>query len=424
MNNENKIITFSCVAHFLTHFYELIFPALAIPLMISLKMDLADVLKLSFLMYLLFGLGALPWGIISDRYGNRKSLIVFFFGSGMGALMTSFSHSQISIILSLATIGFFASIYHPAGMGLISLGVKNRGMALGINGVAGNLGLVSAPFAAGILNWLVGWKTTYLLIGIFSILWGIIMLLVDIDETPIHEETAGNDSVSGNNNYIKYFVILCVIMAISGLAYRANSIVLPAYLEFKAGFLWSFFKNIHFSNLEGTKTMAATLLVSTVYMVGIFGQLVGGKLADKYDLRWMYLMFHGLSLPFVILMGVFNQQLLVASAAVYIFFSLGMQPIENSLVAKFTPNKWRSTGYGIKFILVFGVGSLAVYLVGWIKDTWNLGTVYFFSGGAIVVLVITIIYLIWTSRGTACRNIDHSPHRNSNPANSFDLDTK
>ena len=407
MNNENKIITFSCVAHFLTHFYELIFPALAIPLMISLKMDLADVLKLSFLMYLLFGLGALPWGIISDRYGNRKSLIVFFFGSGMGALMTSFSHSEISIVLSLATIGFFASIYHPAGMGLISLGIKNRGMALGINGVAGNLGLVSAPFAAGILNWLVGWEMTYLLIGIFSILWGIIILLVDIDETPIHKETAGNDSASGNNNnYIKYFVILCVIMTIAGLAYRANSIVLPAYLEFKAGFLWDFFKNIHFSNLEGTKTMAATLLTSTVYMVGIFGQLVGGKLADKYDLRWMYLMFHGLSLPFVILMGVFNQQLLVASAAVYIFFSLGMQPIENSLVAKFTPNKWRSTGYGIKFILVFGVGSLAVYLVGWIKDAWNLGTVYFFAGGAIVVLVILIIYLIWTSRGTACRNID------------------
>jgi len=314
--------------------------------------------------------------------------------------MTSFSHSEISIILSLAIIGFFASIYHPAGMGLISLGVKNRGMALGINGVAGNLGLVSAPFAAGILNWLAGWEMTYLLIGIFSILWGIIMLLVDIDETPIHEETAGNDSVSGNNNYIKYFVILCVIMTISGLAYRANSIVLPAYLEFKAGFLWDFFKNIYSSNLEGTKTMTATLLASTIYIVGIFGQLVGGKLADKYDLRWMYLTFHALSLPFVILMGVFNQQL------VYVFFSLGMQPIENSLVAKFTPNKWRSTGYGIKFILVFGVGSLAVYLVGWIKDAWNLETVYFFAGGSIVVLVITIIYLIWTSRGTTCRNID------------------
>jgi MFS family permease len=407
MDNEKKIVIITCVAHFLSHFYELIFPALAIPLMISLKMSLTDVLKLSFLMYLLFGLGALPWGIISDRYGNRKSLIIFFFGCGAGAFLTASSQSGTSLMLSLAVIGFFASIYHPAGMGLISRGVKNRGMALGINGVAGNIGLVSAPFAAGLLNWLIGWKMTYIFIGAFSLLWGIIMLLVSIDETPLHDEgKAAQGLPDANNNNLKYFLILCVIMTLAGLAYRANSVVLPAYLEFKASFLWNFFKNIHITNLEGMKTMAATLLVSSVYLVGIFGQLAGGKLADKYDLRWMYLIFHGLSLPFVILVGVFSEQLLVVSAAVYVFFALGMQPIENSLVAKFTPNKWRSTGYGIKFILVFGVGSLAVYLVGWIKDIWNLDAVYFFAGGLIALLSITILILIWVSRGVTCKNIE------------------
>jgi len=152
--------------------------------------------------------------------------------------------------------------------------------------------------------------------------------------------------------------------------------------------------------------MAATLLVSSVYLVGIFGQLAGGKLADKYDLRWMYLIFHGLSLPFVILVGVFSEELLVVSAAIYVFFALGMQPIENSLVAKFTPNKWRSTGYGIKFILVFGVGSLAVYMVGWIKEIWNLNAVYFFAGGLIALLSVIILILILISRGVPCKNIE------------------
>lgn len=407
MNNEKKIIVFTCIAHFLSHFYELIFPALAIPLMISLKMELADVLKLSFLMYLLYGLGALPWGIISDRFGNRRSLIIFFLGCGMGALMTTFSESKTALMLSLAVIGFFASIYHPAGMGLISLGVRNRGMALGINGVAGNLGLVSAPFAAGLLNWMVGWEMTYLLIGIFSIAWGIIMLLVKIDETPILEDMNSNEPVSHtNNHFVRYFIILCVIMTIAGLSYRVNSLVLPAYLEFKASFLWNFFQSIHLTNLQGTKTMAATLLASSIYLIGIFGQIAGGKVADKYDLRWMYLTFHALSLPFVILMGIVSEQLLVISAAAYVFFSLGMQPIENSLVAKFTPSKWRSTGYGIKFILVFGISSVTVYLVGWIKALWKLEAVYFFAGGAVALLVTIIIYLIWASRGIPCSNRD------------------
>jgi MFS family permease len=321
--------------------------------------------------------------------------------------MTAASQSRTAIMLSLAVIGFFASIYHPAGMGLISLGVKNRGMALGINGVAGNIGLVSAPFAAGLMNWLVGWEMTYIIIGIFSILWGIIMLLIPIDETPLYDDReAAQGLTDTNNNNLKYFLILCVIMTLAGLAYRANSIVLPAYLEFKASFLWNFFKSIDISNMAGMKTMAATFLASSVYMVGIFGQLAGGKVADKYDLRWMYLAFHGLSLPFIILVGLFSEQLMVISAAIYVFFALGMQPIENSLVAKFTPNKWRSTGYGIKFILVFGVGSLAVYLVGWIKEIWNLESVYFFIGGLIALFSTVILVLIWMSRGIPCKNIE------------------
>ncbi len=405
MNNETKIIFFTCVGHFFFHFYELVFPALAIPLMISLKMTLPEVLKLSFLMYLLLGLGALPWGIVSDHFGNRRSLVIFFFGTGTGAILTAFSNSGTSIMLSLTIIGFFASIYHPAGMGLISLGTRNRGMALGINGVAGNIGLASAPFAAGLLNWLVGWQITYLLIGLFSILWGTILYFEKIDETPITHDNENAANTGANNNYLKYFLILCVVMTLAGLVYRANSVVLPAYLEFKASFLWKLFQSIDSANIAGTKTMAATLLASSIYIVGIFGQLAGGKLADKYDLRWLYLTFHGLSLPFLVFMGILSDQFLVVSAALYLFFALGMQPIENSLVAKFTPNRWRSTGYGIKFILTFGVGSIAVYLVGWIRDLWNLNAVYFFSGGIVILILLCIICLIFFSRGITCKNI-------------------
>ncbi|MDO9515618.1 MAG: MFS transporter [Syntrophales bacterium] len=408
MTNERKIILFTCIAHFFTHFYEMIFPALAIPLMLSLKMDLAQVLQLSFLMYLLYGLAALPWGMVADRFNNRSALIIFFAGTSFGAMLTALSGTPTSMMLSLAVIGFFASIYHPAGMGLISLGTRNRGMALGINGVAGNLGLISAPFAAGLLNWLVGWEVTYLIIGALGIIWGIILFMVDIDETPVHadldENASGPRNGNSSNNNMKYFLILCVAMTLAGLVYRGNSVVLPAYLELKASFLWELIRGIDLPNLTGAKTVAATLLTSVIYVVGILGQILGGRLADRHDLRWMYLTFHALSLPFVILMGLVSQELLVIAAGIYIFFSLGMQPIENSLVARYTPSRWRSTGYGIKFILVFGIGSLAVYLVGWIKEAWSLGTVYLFAGGLISLLLLSVALLIWVSRGTTCRN--------------------
>jgi hypothetical protein len=92
------------------------------------------------------------------------------------------------------------------------------------------------------------------------------------------------------------------------------------------------------------------------------------------------------------------------AAAAYVFFALGIQPIENSLIAKFTPRKWRSTGYGISSVLIFGVGALAVYLVGWVKDQWYLGAIYLVSGGFIALIILGIMVLIRSTRGLVYKN--------------------
>ena len=405
MNNERKIILFTFVAHFLFHFYEIAFPALAIPLMLSLNLDLKEVLKLGFPMYLFFGLFALPWGFFADRFSNRKALIICFFGGGLGAFLTAFSSSETSIMLSLAVVGAFACICHPAGMGLISHGVRNRGMALGINSIAGSVGLIIGPFLAGLLNWLAGWRLAYLAIGLFSLLWGISMFFIKIDETPIHEHEQQDTPKSEDraNHFFRVFLFF-LIVTLGGLAYRINIIVMPAYLEFNATFLSRFFQGLNLPNIAATTTMAAALLVSLVYMIGIVGQLAGGKMADHHDLRRLYLAFNLISLPCVILMGALTEQPLVMAAGAYVFFALGIQPIENSLVAKFTPPRWRSTGYGIASVLIFGVGALAVYMVGWVKDQWSLGAVYWVSGGLIFMIILGIIALMSATKGLTYRN--------------------
>ncbi len=61
----------------------LVFPAILLPLAGQLNMDMADVLGLSFGMYLLFGITALPWGIAADRLGARIFLSVFYAGAGI-----------------------------------------------------------------------------------------------------------------------------------------------------------------------------------------------------------------------------------------------------------------------------------------------------------------------------------------------------
>ncbi len=132
--------------------------------------------------------------------------------------------------------------------------------------------------------------------------------------------------------------------------------------------------------------------------MGIFGQMLGGKLADRFDLRYAYLAVHAASVPFLLAMAWTTDYVLAACAAMYVFFSLGMQPIENSLVAALTPARWRSTSFAIKFILVFGVGATAVHLVGKVKAAYSLEAVYVFLAAVAFLLVSSILGVIIASR--------------------------
>jgi len=409
MDNEKKIILFTSVSHFLFHFYEIAFPALAIPLVLSLKMELKDVLQLGFPMYLMFGLLALPWGLFSDHFSNRLALGICFIGGAAGAFMAAFSSTPAAITISLAAIGFFACISHPAGMGLISHSTKKVGTSLGIFSVAGSVGLVIGPFMAAFLNWIAGWQFAFLAAGIFSLCWGAAMLFVKIDETPVpHDEAENGDKSRPVNNGAHppgRLLLFFLIVTLGGLAYRINIVALPAYLELKAGFLSQYIQTLGIHKLAGTATLAAAALTSAVYLSGIIGQFISGKIADRHELRRLYFLFNAASLPFILIMAFVTDLWLVLASAAYVFFALGLQPIENSLIAKFTPRRWRSTGYGFAMILIFGVGALAVFVVGWVSQQWGLGSAYLVSGGLIALIVLCIVLLIFTTRGISFHNI-------------------
>jgi predicted MFS family arabinose efflux permease len=196
------------------------------------------------------------------------------------------------------------------------------------------------------------------------------------------------------------FTILCVAMMLAGLAYRGVALVLPATFEAQTTFLRDLLQRFQLGRLEGISNLAATLIASGVYAVGMIGQVVGGHIADRHDLRKTYLIFHATSLPFVLAMGFCSEWALVLVAGAYVFFALGMQPIENSLVASLTPDRWRSTGYGVKFVLNFGVGSLAVYGVTALHQDDGFLPVYASVAALVFLVCVAAIILFRRTHGT------------------------
>ena len=102
-------------------------------------------------------------------------------------------------------------------------------------------------------------------------------------------------------------------------------------------------------------------------------------------MRWAYLTFFVSALPFLLLMTMLQGLPLVVVAGGFVLFSLGMQPIENSLVAVLSPPRWRSVTYGVKFTLVFGAGSLAVYMVGFVEGRHGIDAGQQICDGTVLV---------------------------------------
>ncbi len=401
--NEKKILIFTCAAHYLTHFFILIFPVLIMPLSREFLLKPSEVIPIGFPMYLCYGILAIPWGYSSDRIGPRWILGAGVLLSGIGFIAASFTESVADLTICLAITGIGCSAYHPSGMALISKGIKVRGRALGINGMWGNLGIASAPLLAGVMSYWTGWKTALLVFGLTGVFLGIICFLIPFS---IGREDLQKSTAVEKREAVTLFIILCIAMLFSGLMYRGYTIILPTFFENRLADLTVFLSGI-INNIELTPdadTLIATLITSGVYLIGMIGQYCGGRIADRFDLRWSYFMFFLFALPFLILIRYLDGPLLIAAAGFFILFSLGMQPIENSLVAIVTPPQWRSVSYGIKFTIVFGAGSLAVPLVSIVEGSYGLNSVIFLLVLLLSTMLCVLGFLLVFTRGTTIRH--------------------
>ncbi|MCK5674706.1 MAG: MFS transporter, partial [Spirochaetales bacterium] len=226
--NERRILVFASVNHFFTHFYILIFPVLVLPLSRDLGLTLNEVLGLSFLMYLLYGLAAIPWGFISDKTSPGKVMGTGIVIAGTGLILSGLVQNSYMLSWTLAVTGLGCGAFHPSGLALISKGIKSRGRGMGINGIFGNLGMAAAPFTAGIMNYFLGWRQTVIFLGIAGIIAGLLSLFVKFS-VPIDEDLQKGGKLK-EDSMLKLFLVLCVVVIFSGLMYRTYTLVFPAWI--------------------------------------------------------------------------------------------------------------------------------------------------------------------------------------------------
>lgn len=399
--HDRRILFVTCFGHFMSHFNMLVFPALVLPLGRQFDLDLNHVLQLSFWMYLLFGVTALPWGMVGDRWGGEPLMRVFFLGAGLSGLAaTVWAGQPARLSLALAGLGLFSGIYHPIGLGMISKRVERVSIALAYNGMFGNLGLAMAPLMAGLLNWLWGPRAALLCVSCLNLA-GYIVTRLLVLEDPGGEAATHEARAAGATARLPAFLVLLAAMMLGGLAYRGATVLLPTYLELKNQRILEWIAGA--GDGVASANLAATAVASLIYLLGMLGQYTGGRVAERRPPGTSYLAFHAVCMPAAFLMAFASDLPLAVLAFVYFFFLLGAQPIENTLVASLAPRRLHHSAYGTKFILTFGVGALSVKAVGVIQAHHGIGACFVALGGVSVLLVAMAAGLAFLTRNHLAR---------------------
>ncbi|MEC9101436.1 MAG: MFS transporter [Pseudomonadota bacterium] len=374
---------FSNTGHALSHLFMMIYPTVVLALEVEFSQPYHVLISLMLAGNILFGAAALPAGYLGDKWGAINMMVVFFLGTGLSAILVGFANNEIQIVLSFALVGFFGSIYHPVGIAWIARTINNRGKALGINGVFGSAGMGIAPIMAGILTDLFSWRAAFIIPGIFCVAIGVILLVFSfkglIQEYEPEVERDIPESPEGDMK--KGILLLLFTVACTGLIYQATSFMLPKLIEMRL------------SDFLGDGLIGVGAMVSIIYFLSGGMQLLGGWMADRFQLKRVYLICWVLQVPLLIIAGFLNTALIFPVLAMMVVANTIGSPAENSLFARYSPPQWRSTAFGVKFVLALGVAALAVPLVSWAHKlvgefTWLLVAL------AIIAVVAAIVTLM------------------------------
>lgn len=385
-----KVALISAVIHGLVHASVLLLPTLLGDLQRQFQVSLLDILAMANVMYLVFGMAAIPAGYLADRVGSRTMLFVAASGCGFALLVLAGAPNYAVFCVGLGLLGLCAGLYHPSGLSLLSRSVAGgeRGRAIGIHGVGGNFGEAVAPAWAALFAVYLGWRWGFIAAAALAFTCAALVLSLPraMAAPGSHGQIPFRVRMGAFGQTLRAFWHsrplrwLLISTIASGFVYRGVLTFLPLHLANSAG-----------------GTLGASYLTSLVLVAGIIAQRFGGELADRLPRERLFLAEVALFVPVMLLLGLTSGLGLIALALCFGFLWYLAQPLANALAAAHSDSNDHGLLYGIQFAATFGVGSFATTLGGFLTASGGTSLAFLGFGAVAILQLVAALALVRTT---------------------------
>lgn len=321
-----------------------ILPALLIDL--NLSVALAGVIMTA----LLIGQGLQPLvGLLGDRIGGRSLVVIGLFGSSVGGALISITDSIGLLILVLLLIGVSNACFHPQALaGVRQLEGKSRGTAMSVFLVGGEIGRGVWPALAG---WVVAsFGRSWLWVLAVPALFTLPLLWRWAPSLPARRHAAASIKWREHARPLSLLVGFCALRAFMTFAVIT---FIPV--------LWA---------AHGGSLTAGASFITVLMVVGVIGNLAGGRMADFSGTRPILVAAMLLASVFLLLflqLGGIWLWVMLALMGIALFSTL---PLTVLIAQSLLPEN-PSFGSGMALGLANALGAACVMVLGPIADRWG-----------------------------------------------------
>lgn len=336
------------IGHLLDHFMMLIFAKAAFDAGREFGLSYEEIIVYGTLGVILFGAAAPLAGWLADKYSRAILITVYPFGLSLGAMLAAFSSSTEMLGISLGVVGFFAAIYHPVGIAMITKRPGKVGLRLGINGVWGNMGVALAPILTGFLIAYADWRLGFIIPALMCLSFGISQLFafIELDETrPQTAKMKNNKSVSVlTEGWQTVLLCLSIVTLSGGFIFGSLTFLIPRIFEVNM--------------LQISNDVAITgLLAGLVYAIASFSQIGTGWLVDKVPPKFVLSAMGLGQLIFIYIASQSSDYGLLFIMLAAMIFVFGQVPITDVILVKYVKDSWRGRVLSIKFMVNLSAGA-------------------------------------------------------------------
>jgi MFS family permease len=350
MNRTTQILL--NLAHALDHLFLLIFAAAVGA--IAQDFGLArweDMMPYTTGAFVLFGLGSVPSGRLGDLWGRRRMMLVFFFGMGASALAVACTRTPMEMAIALVVLGAFSSIYHPVGIPMLVQSAVRPGWTIGVNGLAGNLGIAAAALSTGFLVEHFGWRAAFVVPAVLCMGLGLLFAWQAPAESATPARSRSASVQMPKSLVLRTFLVMVITATTTSLLFNFTTNGNAQLLA---------------DRLQGLVSDPSTLglLLAAVYAIGSLAQLVVGRLLDRVAVKPLFV---GVLIVQCLAFAVASQTTgwhWYLAAIAYMVMVFAAIPFSDAMVVRYIDDSMRSRVSGTRIAISFGISSMAVYLLG------------------------------------------------------------